>query len=106
MDQIKALQYKNKYSNQQGLKQQPSFKKLGKKILYEKSLRLEQSKILDNADSDDDNIFKQSTILRKKNMNTTFNDLRKKVIKGDTDKNSIFVDLMQTMSPRTIGLKL
>lgn len=35
-----------------------------------------------------------------------FNDLRKRVIKGDTDKNSIFVDLMKTMSPRTVGLKL
>lgn len=31
------------------------------------------------------------------------NDLRKNILKGDTDRNSIFVDLMKTMSPRTLG---
>ena len=32
--------------------------------------------------------------------------LVKRAIKGDIDKNSIFYDLMKTLSPRSIGLKL
>ena len=35
-----------------------------------------------------------------------FNDIRKRAFKGDVDKNSVFVDLMKTLSPRTLGLKL
>ena len=34
------------------------------------------------------------------------NDLRKRKFLGDLDKNSIFYDLMKTLSPRSIGLKL
>ncbi len=55
----------------------------------------------DNEDNNMNQIFEKNTKQIK-----VFNDLRKRVIKGDVDKNSIFVDLMQTMSPRTVGLKL
>lgn len=55
----------------------------------------------DNEDNNMNQIFEKNTKQIK-----FFNDLRKHVIKGDVDKNSIFVDLMQTMSPRTVGLKL
>ncbi|CDW72568.1 leucine rich repeat family protein [Stylonychia lemnae] len=105
-DQIEQIKHQKQQNSAILQRNQPEFKKLGKKNLLEKSLRLEQSRIIDDHESDQENDGKDLNFHKQYKKALAYNDLRKRVIQGDNDQNSIFVDLMKTMSPRTLGLKL
>ena len=78
--------------------------KRSKRIVTKKNMRLDQSRIVDPYSSSEEGAEGVGKKLFSANQNES---LRKKVFKGDIDRESVFYDLILTpLTPRSIGLKL